>query len=710
MGDPAPAPAPAPAPPPRRFGLPAGVASIVPVQAIVLPSAGWAQLTWFEDRLVPKSAGRVILRFSAPPWHQTGVQPFAWQWVKATGKSMMPVLLVAVARNVTLTQASVRPGFPERPMHLGASPEGAGFIPGFPIILLYRPQDDGLVPDPEEAFDPHSLVGEPYVVAPEGLPQAWEEVQTHHVRPYETGVVVAQHHGGYEVHVRLTDLGRPSAFAYEIIPGQTQLTSIIRIVHTAGVEVRVRAREEWKQAIRILTCQVSRVELVPPQGAELGEDRFRFEYHFIDKIIPTRQTLLLISLFEIAINLIPYVGVIYDIGVFAYSAATGKNFWGYDVDQTDILLMGFTAALPLGVGAASTLNRLRSVVRATQLEQVLQAEVLAEIRRVADTGFVEAVGTLSPRQVDRLTASLERHLADPRSMPLQALVSQLDQAISEAYQLTLERRLRARVFKEDFSGFRHPQLNAAYNKYKSGSRFRRSPELAKDPASWAKRQSAATAGAPRALLRQVLGDDFVEVINRALKNKSVSRQVAKIDIDNYDKLVARGVEDYGTLRNQASKLPGFGDLFEIDHLLEQRFWRNNPNLVTAFDEKGLGMAFVVPKNAAVSRSMFVGFGGKRIRYVHTVKTRMVRQLIPNGTEALFSVQEVWDAHVHVLKSLGADPSLYVGRLAQDFELMANELGEQFAARVPSPDIFLRENGWPLAFQDPDGSWSVIRTR
>src|SRR5262249_30169883 len=252
--------------PPRGFGLPAGVASIVPVQAIVLPSAGWAQLTWFEDRLVPKSAGRVILRFSAPPWHQTGVQPFAWQWVKATGKSMMPVLLVAVARNVTLTQASVRPGFPERPMHLGASPEGAGFIPGFPIILLYRPQDDGLVPDPEEAFDPHSLVGEPYVVAPEGLPQAWEEVQTHHVRPYETGVVVAQHHGGYEVHVRLTDLGRPSAFAYEIIPGQTQLTSIIRIVHTAGVEGRVRAREEWEQAIRTLTLHVGPAEPGPAHG------------------------------------------------------------------------------------------------------------------------------------------------------------------------------------------------------------------------------------------------------------------------------------------------------------------------------------------------------------------------------------------------------------------------------------------------------------
>jgi hypothetical protein len=511
----------------------------VPLDAVVLPSAGWAQLTWYERPHFPRLGARIMLRFSTPAWHQTGVQPFAWQWVAATGKSRTPFLLVAVARNVKVTQALLIPGQPERPMRAGASLEGAGLVPRVPIILLYRPQDDGLIPDPEEAFGPHNLIGEPYVVAPEGLPANWEKYQTHHVRPYETGVVIAQHHGGYEVHVRLTDPGPPSAFAYEVSPGEAGLTSLVRIVHTAGVEVHVRAREAFKHFIQTRTCEVSRVDQVPPQGEELGEDRFRFEYHFIDDLIPGRETLLLISLIELAINLIPYVGVIYDIGQFAYAAATGKNFWGYEVDGLEFVLMGFTAVLPLGVREVAAFNRLRSAVRATPLEPVLQAEVLAEIRRVADTGFVEAVGTLSPKQVDLLTASLVRHLADPRAMPLPALVRQLDEAIGEAYQVTLERRLLAKVFKEDLSGFRIPELEAAYNKYKSSPRFRRNPELAEDPASWAKRQSAATKGAPRALLRKALGDDFVGMINRTLTKKIVPRKITIADIQNYDKMVAR---------------------------------------------------------------------------------------------------------------------------------------------------------------------------
>lgn len=268
----------------------------------------------------------------------------------------------------------------------------------------------------------------------------------------------------------------------------------------------------------------------------------------------------------------------------------------------------------------------------------------------------------------------------------------------------------AKVFTEDFSGFRHPQLNAAYNKYRSSPRFRRNPELAESPAGWAKRQAAATAGVPRLLLRQALGDDFPGVINRALKQNTVPREVTKLDIDNFDKLVARGVEDYGTLRNLARRMPGFGDLFELDHLLEQRFWRNNPNLVTAFDHEGVGMATIVPKNAAVARDMFARFGGERIRYVHTVKTRMLRELIPSESEAFFTVQEIWDAHVHVLKSLGTHTSLYGegSRLVENFELMAKELGQTFTWRIPSPDLFLHANGWPRVFRNPDRTWTVIR--
>jgi hypothetical protein len=46
--------------------------------------------------------------------------------------------------------------------------------------------------------------------------------------------------------------------------------------------------------------------------------------------------------------------------------------------------------------------------------------------------------------------------------------------------------------------------------------------------------------------------------------------------------------------------------------------------VWATSHNGEGMAFVVPKNAAIERGMRLGFSGRKIRYVHTVKTRMVR--------------------------------------------------------------------------------------
>jgi hypothetical protein len=72
---------------------------------------------------------------------------------------------------------------------------------------------------------------------------------------------------------------------------------------------------------------------------------------------------------------------------------------------------------------------------------------------------------------------------------------------------------------------------------------------------------------------------------------------ALADIAAYDRLVTRGVEDYGTLRNLARKLPGFGRSFEVDHLLEQRFWRNNPALTVGARREGRSRAVRPPPAA-----------------------------------------------------------------------------------------------------------------
>jgi hypothetical protein len=43
---------------------------------------------------------------------------------------------------------------------------------------------------------------------------------------------------------------------------------------------------------------------------------------------------------------------------------------------------------------------------------------------------------------------------------------------------------------------------------------------------------------------------------------------------------------------------------------------------------------------------------------------------------------MWDAHVHVLGSLGLEQLVIQTRLAQDFRLMAREMGEHFRTELP----------------------------
>ncbi len=112
-------------------------------------------------------------------------------------------------------------------------------------------------------------------------------------------------------------------------------------------------------------------------------------------------------------------------------------------------------------------------------------------------------------------------------------------------------------------------------------------------------------------------------------------------IKAYDK-VAGVVDDYEDLRK---KMEGYGDLFEVDHLIEQR-------TLLVFDTKDtmdpdIWPSLVVPRNPSI-RDKLTGFRG----YAHTEKTRRMNQLIPHGFEAAYTPQQVWDAHAKVLTDLG----------------------------------------------------------
>ena len=101
---------------------------------------------------------------------------------------------------------------------------------------------------------------------------------------------------------------------------------------------------------------------------------------------------------------------------------------------------------------------------------------------------------------------------------------------------------------------------------------------------------------------------------------------------------------------------------------------------------------LVPKNPAVAAKM----PGNTIAHVHTTKTRMLTDLIPNGREAEFSVQQTWDAHVFVLEALQVHRSVTFGaRLVSDFRLLAYARGERLIIRLPTGPLFLPNSKGPV---------------
>jgi hypothetical protein len=226
------------------------------------------------------------------------------------------------------------------------------------------------------------------------------------------------------------------------------------------------------------------------------------------------------------------------------------------------------------------------------------------------------------------------------------------------------------------------------------------------------------------LLRRALGYDFVKVINRGIQKGVVPKLIQEIHIQAYDELITKGITDAGTLRKLA-KAAGIGDFFDVEHIFEQRFWRNNPALAKAvgreltkkgdvfvtegysFDEKTMGFAVLVPKNEAVATRIFEKWGGQRIRYVNQTKRILLDELIPKGAEAYYTTQQIWDAHAHVMRLLDAEDIIMNPRVIDQFNLYAEATGESLVPIMPSKEVFSAQYSWPQVFRSIDRTTLMV---
>ena len=648
------------------------------IHGVVQPVRGTGLLRFYQDLGRPLISGTITFMFNGERWDQTGRQPFSWNYLPPVGERRYPILRIAAARDVIV-----------RERRAGRKAVGVAGLPGAlgpvaPLVEIYRPQDNGLVPGSDELIDVDRIIGEPTIEGPRTLnPRGlWEALTTVSVRPRPAGVVIGNVNGLFEIDVALEDSHRPGAFAYDIdIADEPTLIFSMRLVHSSNIDVRVRASEDVVDSFMLATAFVPLGD-VPPQGTPLNPDAYDFDRW------PRNRTQLFggpllgrgaaIFLIELGISVIPYFGILYGIGQFAYAAATGEDFWGRAVDDGELLVMGILAAIPAAARASRMLrDTARRIADARGLPRLVDPAVLDEVARLGDPEFLRAVGGIRPEAVNRVFVVLARHAAGKAAA--RDVLKAFDDAVLDGYLAAIAQRRLTRVFSTDFQGFSNVRLSKGYNAYLAGARGR-----ARDAVGWALAQRGRSRY--REELMRALGDDFVEVIQRA--RPRIIPEVDVAALRHYGKLAGRVV----TYRTLARLNRGYGSLYQADHLVEQRFWYNDPRIASAFDEGGEGFAFLVPINAAVAARM----RGLPILYVHQTKTTMLRELIPDGAETMFTLQQTWDAHVFVLQALGAHPSVYGARMRDMFKIMAEELGQtvNFRVRPLAPTAFLPENGWP----------------
>ncbi|RLP94650.1 hypothetical protein EAD89_03115 [Micromonospora sp. BL4] len=517
--------------------------------------------------------------------------------------------------------------------------------------------------------------------------------------PQPTGVVIQSWEGRFQVQVTIKDPDKPAAYAYSA--GCHGSASRIIVQHDDNVTVAVRA---GPKAVARATYVYSRKvahEKVPRQGTDLDPDVRTLRRHEL----PDRTGFLSVLqlMIEVPLSFVPVVGDLYELGQLAFMMATGRDFWGTRVTSNEIILYGTLSAVSVGATAYVRLGR--SSARLS--EELARIEgLMADLRRVVDDVDTSArSGALlkrlqnlpAPRQ-EKLAKMLEAAAGNPRAVSavakgVQDVLQEAKKASKQADDL-LALDVRA-LFTEDMASFANSMLRWEYDQYLTITTRRAT--VPKAPLDWL---LATDRQWVHAYLTAHLGDDYRTVIKAAHGRLPNQVTLTPAMLGHYDNVARMGVNQYNELQNRVRDVSGFGYLFELDHIIEQRFLRRLREWTEAVPEYLAFQAFLVPKNAGVAAEMIrLDPSSHLIRYVHRAKTDIMRTLIPHGSEHLFTVQQVADATLFTLKSLDAHTYMRtIDVLEEDFRFLAEALGQKVPRLRPwdelTESLFTAANGWP----------------
>lgn len=646
------------------------------------PAKGTATIIHDPMGGAPDSIKRKLrtIYLDAPPWNHTGRQPYAWDYTApADPLRGFAVLTLVLDRNVRMLWTKAD-WFGEQ-----------YYGPDNPRLVVIRAQDSSLLPPRHAPVLAHQIVRSPYpwVSARDDTVAWWTSAfalrnaranQSATVIPFENGVTVRHDGGEFEFSVTAPFTER-AAFAYEIIfPQETGYS--FRCVHTSNVKITGWLTRDFDAGIPQVFVQhavVHRIDQVPAQGAVLDPRRFQFEWFKDFDIRFSANTRRVISVLETVIGVIPVIGALYDAAHLVYTVANGRTFWGETaaLSEDEICVQGLCAILNLALSATEVTSALGKVVKARpKLAAALDKGVADSVRRKLDQRFVDAFQNLSSDQRKKVAGALEAYAAG--QLDGRGVLSITNQGLADKIKTLSDEQRALAIFSEDMKGFRAFDLQQGYERYLAKSKGPRH-----GPLDWALKQ---TTGEYVELLRRELGPDGPEFrsVLSSLKSRNAVKTVTPEAITLFKQYANRA----GHYRNLQPIAKGYGDFFQIDHILEQRFWHSN-RLDDVVAKEDL-LSLIVAKDPQVA-GQIPGYDS----YVHSEKTVLLRDLIPNGQEDRWTMQQWWDAYVYVGRQVDIPEEILKGPFRDDFEFLLTNMEhpEEVDFRFDLPDEHFKGDNW-----------------
>lgn len=651
------------------------------------PSTGSGTLYYYDNTAVSRVAASATFRITGPAWHTTGLQPVVWQLIPNYVWESKPVLRIALSRETRLEWQPNQFSAPYRP-----------------LVEIYRPQDNQLMPTPGSPLEPHRLVAEPYTWFPgsepfatphtlrrqhfepygatvSGLLPDWvyrNDRSYAHVMPVALGVVFREARKLWQVDV-LCPPNEPVAFAYELVP--TSEGYHIKIVRSSNVRVRIKVSSELEKEpasnLNVQEMVARQLSQVPPQGSRLDLTRYRY------RTVSSRAGSVNATFEPDAITLetrtgfIPIRPALYDVARFVMTAGTGKDSLKQKVEEKSLLPLAILSLFKTTLKSTTLDELIETLAKKNKALKVLKDAAFREgLERHTDPALVEAFQAISGNTEKQLPALLKQAFGSAAA--LDKLIFQLNDEIGEDYIALSVLRPPAQLFSADLQGIHNPRLAMHYRHYLSEQT--RASDPRHNPLAWTEDQNQGRLGAE--LVRE-LGREYSQRLNEALNEPMVP--VVSSSAQTLFQTLANTVDTAETLQ---TRIDSWTHVFAIDSLIEERFLTSDR--VTAVINRDTVPAMVLPKNPWVARQL-PNYTG----YSQTVKAWYFMYIIPKGTEDDASLQQWWDAHVYVYNTLGANAVL-LQRLRELFAQLAQAEGERVTYRTAlRAEHFTPTQGWTL---------------